>query len=132
MATTSDSRPTMLDARPYWKPRDLAHVLDMSASQIYRLIESGELASVRIGQRTVRVPAAAVAAFRGEAVPEVHEESAEERVRRFTERTGHTPEAFIDAWKREEIEDSAEHHEDAMEAMALWTVGVRARQIAHA
>lgn len=41
------------------KPRNIAVMLDTCLSNVYKLINSGELESVRIG-RSVRVPVAAV------------------------------------------------------------------------
>ena len=57
------------DSRPYWKPRDLAALLDVSPSHVYRLIEDGELEHRRIGERAIRIPARAVAELLGEEAP---------------------------------------------------------------
>jgi excisionase family DNA binding protein len=122
------------DSRPFWKPRDLAAMLDVSPSQIYRLVEAGDLEHVKVGQRTVRVPAASVALYLGHSAPgtkSVREEAdVETRARRFKERTGRTPADFIAAWRREEIEDTSEHNQDAMEALALREAGVGSSSMA--
>jgi excisionase family DNA binding protein len=126
------------DSRPFWKPRDLAKLLDVSSSQIYRLIEAGTLAHVKVGQRTVRVPAASVAEFLGVGEPAVGPQADTEasdldaRAVLFAERTGRTPEDFIVAWRREAIPDTPEHSQDAMEALALREAGVGSRAIATA
>lgn len=116
------------DSRPFWKPRDLASMLDVSSSQIYRLIATGDLDHVRVGERTVRVPAASVAAYLRLSAPGTppapEGADLETRQARFVERTGMTPAGFIDAWRRAEIPDSAEHNENAMEALALREAGV--------
>jgi excisionase family DNA binding protein len=118
------------DSRPFWKPRDLAKLLDVSPSQIYRLIEDRTLDHVKVGQRTVRVPAASVAKVLGVGAPVVGPQAGtgasdlDQRVARFTERTGRTPEAFVLAWRHDEIPDTPEHTQNAMEALALREAGV--------
>ena len=117
-----------LDSRPFWRPRDLAALLGVSPSQIYRLIESGALDHVTVGQRAIRVPAASVARWMGvdprsggvcsDAEPEL-----DRCASRFEARTGRSPASFIAAWRRDEIEDTPQHNEDAMEALAIGTAG---------
>jgi excisionase family DNA binding protein len=113
------------DRRPYWKPRDLAALLDLSPSYVYRLIEDGKLEHRRIGERAIRVPARAVAGLLGEEDP-VTSPTAEgpaanlaEHADRFFERTGRRPEEFIAAWREGRIGDTAENACDAIEALAL-------------
>lgn len=113
------------DDRPFWKPRDLAALLAVSPSHIYRLIETGQLEHRKIGERTVRVPAAAAAELAGEAVPRTTPVATEahvdlrDRHDRFVERTGYSPNAFVEAWRGGDIPDTPESSGDAMEALAL-------------
>ncbi|MET0602468.1 MAG: helix-turn-helix domain-containing protein [Baekduia sp.] len=125
------------DSRPFWKPRDLATLLDVSSSQIYRLIEAGTLEHVKVGQRTVRVPAASVAQLLGVDAPAIGPQTdagfdLDARAASFTERTGRTPEEFIVAWRRDEIPDTPEHNHDAMEALALREARVASRAVSTA
>jgi excisionase family DNA binding protein len=46
------------------RPRKVAQMLDMSVSQIYNLINRGDLESIRIG-RSVRVPESALRRLAG-------------------------------------------------------------------
>jgi hypothetical protein len=59
------------DGRPYWMPRDLAALLDVSPSRVQQLIEDGEFEHRRIGERAIRILARAVAGLRGEEAPVV-------------------------------------------------------------
>jgi excisionase family DNA binding protein len=112
------------DDRPFWRPKDLAELLQVSSSQIYRLIEDQQLRSVRVGERAVRVPGASVAAFLG-ASPAITDEeltgpaSLAERIDRFAQQHGRTPEQFVQAWRTGEIGDTAQSTEIAIEALAL-------------
>jgi excisionase family DNA binding protein len=115
------------DSRPYWKPRDVAALLELSPSQVYRMIESGELEHRRIGARAIRIPAHAVAALLGVEAPTVapvvesHDERVDLRARteHFIERTGRTPERFASAWREGRIDDTPDNARDAIEALAL-------------
>lgn len=113
------------DDRPFWKPRDLAELLAVDRSTIYRMIDEGQLASVRVGQRTVRVPARAIAELLGVEEPVVGPSAdqidfdPDDRLRAFTERTGHTPQEHIEAWKSGAIEDNPENSADTVEALAI-------------
>lgn len=40
---------------PLLKPREVAAILSVSRSHVYQLISSGQIPSVRVGERTVRV-----------------------------------------------------------------------------
>jgi hypothetical protein len=117
------------DGRPYWKPRDLAALLDVGLSRVQQLIEDGELEHRRIGECAIRIPARAVAGLRGEEAPGVSpttEGPADlaECVDRFFERTSRHPEEFVDAWREGRIADTAENARYAIEALALTGVPV--------
>lgn len=111
------------DDRPYWRPRDLATLLQTSPSHVYRLIERGEIEHRRIGARAIRIPASAVTALltiEGTSTSEL-EEGGElaRRAKRFEARTELTPEQFVQAWRRGAIKDTPDDARDAMEALAL-------------
>jgi hypothetical protein len=108
------------DGRPYWKPRDLAALLDVGLSRVHQLIEDGELEHCRIGECAIRIPARAVAGLRGEEAPVVSP-TAEgpaadlvECVDLFFERTGRHPGEFVAAWREGRIGDTAENARDAI------------------
>lgn len=48
---------------PYLTVREVAHQINTPLSTTYDLLRSGEIASVRIGRRGVRVPAVELAAY---------------------------------------------------------------------
>lgn len=114
-----------LDDRPYWKPRDLAVLLGVTASEVHGLIASGELEHWRVGKRAIRVPARAVAAMLGVdarvAFPSTDGSTGDlaARADRFGERTGYRPEVFADAWCKGRIDDTPDSAADAIEALAL-------------
>lgn len=107
------------DDRSFWRPRDLALLLDVSPAHIYREIESGAIEHVKIGARTIRVPARAVAKLVGQEVPERKVLDPQQRLEAFEARTGHTPDGFSQAWKDDAIRDTAEATRDLIEALAL-------------
>jgi hypothetical protein len=117
------------DGRPYWKPRDLAALLDVGLSRVHHLIEDGELEHRRIGECAIRIPTSAVAGRRGEEAPMVSpntEAPADlaECVDRFFGRTGRRPEEFVAAWREGQIGDTAENARYAIEALALTSASV--------
>lgn len=113
------------DSRPYWKPRDLAALLDVGLSRVQQLIEDGELEHRRIGECAIRIPARAVAGLRGEEAPVVSPTidgpaaDLAECVDLFVERTGRRPWEFVATWREGRIGDTAENACDAVEALAL-------------
>ena len=46
-----------------YTPKDAAQVLKIGKSKIYELIASGEIPSIRLGKRCLRIPAAALSAY---------------------------------------------------------------------
>ncbi|MEV4418813.1 excisionase family DNA-binding protein [Patulibacter sp. NPDC049589] len=110
------------DDRPYWKPRDIAELVGVNASTVYRMIQKGDLDSVKVGGRVVRVPSEAVAKLVGAPRPDTEQPTqADEaqRVRRFTALAGRAPESFIHGWKSGAIEDTAENSALVIEALAI-------------
>jgi excisionase family DNA binding protein len=115
----------------YLKPRDIADHLGLHRTTVYKLIKSGELPHIRIGQ-AVRVPAAAFQAYlERQEVAEIRVASSitdadpvvdaevQSRVTGFEQRTGRDPFEFVAAWKSGEIEDTPENAELAIDAIAL-------------
>jgi len=47
----------------YLSPAQVAEMLGVSRSTVLRLLRSGTLTSIRVGPRTIRVPAGALGAF---------------------------------------------------------------------
>lgn len=118
------------DGRPYWKPRDVAALLDVRVSRVCQLIEDGDLEHRLIGERAIRVPARAVAGLCGEEAPVVSPTiegpaaDLSECVDRFYERTGRRPKEFVAAWREGRIRDTAENARDTIEALALTSASV--------
>jgi excisionase family DNA binding protein len=122
-----------MDAKSYYlKPKVVAERLSLSDSQVYRLIEKGEIPSVRIGQGSVRVPAGALEAYieartTGKVEPKrvslnqlpSDREELAEIANAFEERAGHDPFDFVLKWRAGEIEDTAENARRAIDALAL-------------
>lgn len=119
-----------VDGRPYWKPRDLAALLDASRSRVHQLIEDGELEHRRIGECAIRIPARVVAGLCGEEAPVVSPTTEgpaadlTECVDRFFERAGRRPDEFVAAWREGRIADTADNARDAIQALALTSVPV--------
>jgi hypothetical protein len=135
MAATRPNEPTVytlsrmqFDGRPYWKPRDLAALLNVGLSRVHQLVEDGELEHRRIGECAIRIPARAVAGLRGEEAPVVSPTTEgsvvdlPECVNRFFKRTGRHPEEFVAVWREGRIRDTAENARYAIEALALTSV----------
>lgn len=123
----------MAEQSYYLKADEVAERLNIHRSHVYRLIESGELPSVRIGNRTVRVPEGAL-----EAYVEAHMQGALPEPRRanltslpedlyglieeadaFEERAGHDPLRFVEMWRQGNLPDDGENADLAITAIAL-------------
>lgn len=115
----------------YLKPSDIARRLSVHRSYVYGLIKQGTLPHIRIG-KAVRVPAAAFEAYvraREEEALEAGKEvvattdsaeaGLESRRIAFEDAVGMDPFAFVEAWKRGDIEDTPENAERAIDALAL-------------
>ena len=53
---------------PAYRPSAFARAVDLSVNTIYRKIAAGEIKSIRIGSRTIRIPRSEVLRLRGEPV----------------------------------------------------------------
>jgi excisionase family DNA binding protein len=105
---------------------DVAARLEMTPDGVYKLIQRGHLSSVRLSARKLRVPAAALRAYLERESIEVRalrgsEEAADPAKLRaeFINQTGSSPEEWLDAWKRDELEDTPENMERLVRAVAL-------------
>jgi excisionase family DNA binding protein len=105
---------------------EVAARLQMTTDGVYKLIQRGKLKATRVSERKTRVPSAALAEY--EAVTQAWverylDESAasitEQPEVSFTATTGMTPEAWLAAWKRDEIKDSTENMQLLAHAAAL-------------
>jgi excisionase family DNA binding protein len=119
----------------YLKVGDVAERLSLDESTVYKMVRERELPSVRLGKKAVRIPAAGLDAYlrRHEIAAASHDasetEASEERLtallyeraERFAAEVGCDPQAFSDAWRRHEIEDTPESADRAIEAFALAT-----------
>ena len=126
--------------RHYLKVDDVAGRLNMTASAVYKLCKDGTIPSIRIGTKTVRIPAAALEAYlrslegpRTYAVDEAAEagggnldEALMHRLESFHERTGMSPDEYITRWREGAIEDTPDTSRLAIEALGLRGVGDRA------
>lgn len=106
----------------------VARELEMSKDGIYKLIQRGKLKAIRVSERNIRVSEVALDAYRrrvsGEAkedvrVPTVESPPFGELLATFIADTGRSPEQWCEAWKRDQIEDSAENQRRTMAALAL-------------
>jgi excisionase family DNA binding protein len=105
---------------------DVAARLEMTPDGVYKLIQRGHLPSVRLSARKLRVPAAALHAYlEREAIeskalrgPEQSADPAKLRAE-FINHTGSSPEDWLDAWKRDELEDTPENMAFLVRAVAL-------------
>jgi excisionase family DNA binding protein len=127
----------------YLKAGQVAERLNIHRSHVYRLLEKGELPSVRIGRGTVRVPEAALDAYietrmqgappeprRADLTPlpgDLYE--LVEEAKAFEERTGHDPFQFVELWRRGKIPDNAENADLAISAIALRAAMIEAGAI---
>jgi excisionase family DNA binding protein len=104
----------------------VAERLGMTPDGVYKLIQRGKLDAVRRSARKTRVRQEALDAY-----IEQHQATVQ-RFRdrtptgdlgvlreRFLEQTGHTPEQWLVAWKRDDIPDTAENGQLLARAVAL-------------
>lgn len=105
---------------------EVADKLQMTPDGVYKLIQRGKLESVRISERKIRVPAESFERYYADlekwanayldARPRISVEAAREA---FQAKNGQTPEAFVAAWKRDELEDNAENMNRLFDATGI-------------
>lgn len=125
-------------AHEYLKAREVAEILKMDVSTIYKLCEERVLPSIRIGQKAVRIPRAGLEAYlaqqsrgweqtQGEKLVDLAREgwsgtdvtALERQVASFRERAGCPPREFVDRWRSRQIPDTPETADLAIEALGL-------------
>jgi excisionase family DNA binding protein len=120
---------------PYLKASEVARILDMDVSTIYKMCADGVIPSIRVGEKAVRIPSAAFQAFltreerraRGRALLEEARqlggdaaiEAVERQAQGFYERTGYSAHQFVERWRAGDIDDSAENASVLIEALSL-------------
>lgn len=109
----------------YLRASEVAKLLSMSPSNVYKQIDRGELPSVKIGG-SVRVPARALMALLEQATqiarparPEVSTLDPHTASLQFAKRAGSTPHAYVASWRAGEIEDTPASARLAEEALAV-------------
>lgn len=114
----------------YLRPAEVATRLALTPSAVYAMIKRGEIPSIRISERTLRVPVAGFEAYlrareSGSRTVTILDRDGRitdaigERVRSFMERAGSDPREFLDSWNKRAIDDSPENADLAVEALAL-------------
>jgi excisionase family DNA binding protein len=100
------------------KVGEVAERLQMTADGVYKLIQRGRLATVKISERKTRVPEREFNRYYDELQARADRYIAAQRRitpaearAEFEHLTGRTPEAWLESWKRDELEDSAENME---------------------
>jgi excisionase family DNA binding protein len=95
---------------------EVADRLQMTPDGVYKLIQRGKLEAVKLSERKTRVPEDAFNRYYARleawadrylaAIPRI---TAEQARTEFEAATGQTPEAWLTAWKRDELEDTPEN-----------------------
>jgi excisionase family DNA binding protein len=110
----------------YMRVRDYARRFSLDESTVYKMIERGEIKAIRIGKKTLRIPSSELERYlEREPGAEPDAASLDARVEAFRTQNGKDPGAFVDAWRRAEIEDTPDNAEVAIEALALRTALAR-------
>lgn len=108
----------------------VARELEMTKDGVYKLIKRGKLKAIRLSERNIRVSDVALAAYQRRVahgapgapappLPAVESRTYQELFEAFVRDTGRSPEQWCEAWKRDEVEDSAENQRRTMSALAL-------------
>lgn len=124
-----------MTAKPYLTPAEVAGELGMSADGVRKLVRRGKLKAIRRSERQILISRAALEAYRrrinGESparfeLPEIGDPT--ELRAQFAMATGQTPKAWLEAWKKDEIVDSAANMALMVHASALRAHELRGRQ----
>ncbi len=104
----------------------VAAELGMTSDGVYKLIQRGKLAAERVSARKTRISPAALNEYtkrQQDAVLRFREATPVQDVgalrERFEAQTGRSPEAWLAAWKRDELEDTPENMHLLVRAAAL-------------
>jgi excisionase family DNA binding protein len=116
----------MTDPMPYLTVAEVAGELRMTNDGVRKLIRKGRLKALRVSERRTMIPRAALSAYQrrlggqaevGFQMPELGDHV--ELAQRFERATGYSPEAWLLAWKHDQLEDTRENMELMVEASAL-------------
>lgn len=116
-----------MTATPYLRVAEVADELGISTSGVYKLIQRGKLRAIRRSERGTLVPRIALDAYRrrlkhGPPAPPplvVEDVDLATRLRRFRDATGSEPEEWVEAWKTDRIEDTAENMRHLIQALGI-------------
>jgi excisionase family DNA binding protein len=105
---------------------EVAERLEMTADGVYKLIQRGKLDAVRLSARKTRVSAQSLEGYMHgsqawvdrylSAQPRIDVQTLRDM---FTADAGMSPEDWLAAWKRDEVEDTAENMQRLARAAAL-------------
>ena len=112
---------------PYMTVAEVAAELGMSTSGVYKLIQREKLRAIKRSERKTVVARIALDAYRrrlkyGPPTPPplvVEDVDLATRVQRFRDATGAEPEEWMEAWKADLIEDSAENMRHMIRALGI-------------
>jgi excisionase family DNA binding protein len=110
----------------YLTVTEVADTLGITTDGVYKLIKRDKLPALRLSERGLRVTRWALEAYReslnaGGPDASLPDDTfdLDELARVFEEQTGMAPEEWVTAWKRDEVEDSAENNALLVQALAL-------------
>ncbi len=112
---------------PYLSVGEVSAELGISKSGVYKLIQRGRLRAIKRSERGTLIPRLALDAYRrrlgsgAPPTPLVAEETGdiEALASAFSHETGNGPEEWVDAWKADRLEDSAENMRRTIRALAI-------------
>lgn len=116
-----------MTATPYLTVAEVAAELGMSTSGVYKLIRREKLGAFRLSERKLMVSRIALDAYRrrlkhGPPEPPalvVEHVDLATRLRRFRDATGSEPDEWVEAWKSDRIEDTAENMRHLIQALGI-------------
>lgn len=118
-----------MTATPYLRVAEVADELGISTSGVYKLIQRGKLRAIRRSERGTLVPRIALDAYQrrlthGAPVPSppaIEDDDVATGIRRFRDATGSEPEEWVEAWRADRIEDTAENMRHLIQALGILT-----------
>jgi excisionase family DNA binding protein len=121
--------------REYLKAREVAEMLSLDITTVYKMCEEKVIPSLRIGKKAVRIPRGALNAYlaqqQGQEIPGLALLAAvraegidpvtalEDQAREFYGRGGCSAHQYAERWRSGQIEDTPENADLAIEALAL-------------
>lgn len=121
----------------YLKASEVARILDMDISTIYKMCADRVIPSIRVGEKAVRIPRAAFDAYLARQaqdydagrtlLDEARRRSATDesidaivaRNQQFYERTGYSSYEFAKRWKAGDVEDTSDNASVLIEALSI-------------